>query len=69
MGTSEENVTLAKIIMWGILPLLTLVFVAGGGWWRMSDIEVEQASMQEQVDRLSDNMIAVCIATGAECER
>lgn len=83
--------------MWGLIPLLVLVFTGGGGWSLLSSMEsrlsdVEAVSTQhlqalghpaldgrvtavEQKQREQDrrlrsiegNVIAICIATGAQC--
>ena len=65
----RDRLTLAQIVMWGLIPLVTIVFSAGAGWWRLSELEQRVAAQQSRVDKLNDNMIAVCIATGADCQR
>ena len=89
----------SRVIMWGLIPLLTVVFAAGGGWYLVGSIddrlsaleddfsELRDASakaglsrrvdaleteIQDQDRRLSSiegNVIAICVATGAQCAR
>jgi len=93
MGDQGETVTWPKIIMWGLIPLLGVVFTAGGGWFLLADLsgrldkvevnqtagaasglerrvgklEVGYTKQDERLRNMERDVIAICVATGAQC--
>lgn len=61
-----------KLLAWG----LTVVFLAGGGWFsvtnlgtRVTKLEDKQDEVSKDIRQIMVNQTAICVATNAECSR
>lgn len=59
-----------------IIWIVSVVFLAGGGWHslatlgdRVSDLEDRQDELGHDIRSMMANQAAICQATGADCER
>ena len=62
----------SNVLVW----LVTLVFLAGGGWMslgsvedRVNDLETQDGETAMDIRQIMTNQAAICVAVDADCSR
>ena len=55
--SDPQDLTPIKVIMWGLIPLLSVVFAAGGGWLQLAALDRRVELLEVQRDLYAEQSL------------